>query len=294
MDNITWIADISSNHEGSLEKAYKHIIEAKKAGATIAKFQHWVTERFINKEAFENLKLGHQKDWGSVYDVYKKYEMPLEWIPKLKKCCDDNKIEFMLSEYDLESFDYTNQFVKRIKIGSGDINYLPMLKKANKTGKQKLVGIGASSYMDIYNLRYRLKGEYILFQCNTNYSNDNENIKNLNLLVIKGDCHDSSYYMKGLSDHTKSDIPIISSISLGVRYIERHFKIDDNSSPDSKFSLNSKEWKRMLKIGNDTLLALGDGEKKIEDNEKETRIIQRRDPRNGLRPDLTYKGNDID
>jgi N-acetylneuraminate synthase len=300
---IEWIADISSNHEGSIDKAYKLIKSAKESGATITKFQHWVTRRFINKQAFNNLKIGHQKDWGqSVYDIYQKYEIPLEWIPKLKKCCDDNNIEFMLSEYDLQSFDFTNQFVKRHKIGSGDINYFPMLEKVFKTGKQVFIAFGASNYKEIKEF---LTGAYqfsnhIIFKCNTNYSSDdNENIKFLNLKSIESlydyygnecyECLKPEYNIfDGLSDHTKLDLPIIISISLGVRYIERHFKLEDNSSPDSKFSLNPEEWKHMVKIGNDTLTALGDGIQKIEENEKETRGIQRRSAFNQMRPDIEY------
>lgn len=294
--SIYWIADISSNHCNNLQLAKDLIYAAKELGANYAKFQYWEVDNFINKERFDKLKIAHQKDWGqSVYDAYKQYQLNADWIPILYDECEKVGIEFMLSNYELSKIDEFDKYIKTYKIGSGDIDYIPMLEKVASKGKPIFLGCGASTDDDVREAFYFLYEEcykdIILFQCNTNYSsNDLENKKYLNLGWYKYDNDDCSYWeikKLGLSDHTKSDIPIIASIALGVRYIERHLKLDDNDSPDSKFSLNPKEWKHMVKIANQTLEALGDGEKRIMDNEKQTRIIQRRG-KDGKRPDLSW------
>lgn len=280
---MKFIADISSNHCGDLQKAKDLIYAAKECGADYAKFQYWETENFISKERFDKLKIGHQKNWNqSVYDTYKKYEVPAEWIPILYDECQKVGIEFLLSCYELSKMDEFDKYVKAWKIGSGDISYIPILFKIASKEKPVFLGLGASSTYDFYNALSILQNKVKVYKfiCNTNYSaNDEENIKYLNLKRI------AEYNLEGLSDHTKSDVPIISAITMGVQYIERHFKIKDNDSPDNCFSLEPVEWKHMVLIANQTVDALGDGRYMIQDNETETRIIQRRSEKDWRRPD---------
>jgi N-acetylneuraminate synthase len=295
MEKVKFIADISSNHCGDLKLAKDLIYAAKEAGADYAKFQYWDTEKFISKERFEHLKLGHQKNWSSVFDLYKKYQIPDWWIPELYEECQKVGIEFLLSCYDIEKVDEFDKYVKAWKIGSGDIDYIPMLEKVASKNKTIFLGCGASNKNEIYKARGIIEltgnGSLILFKCNTNYSsNDDDNIKYLNLNILRYGLYEYGYSIEysGLSDHTKSDIPIILSIGYGIEYIERHFKLCDNDSPDDLFSLNPEEWKHMVKISEQTKQALGNGECKIQDNEKETRIIQRRSKKDWKRPDIEY------
>lgn len=280
---MKFIADISSNHCGDLQTAKDLIYAARECGADYAKFQYWETDNFISKERFENLKIGHQAIWkNSVYDTYKKYQVPEDWIPILYDECQKVGIEFLLSCYELSKIDLFDKYVKTWKIGSGDIDYLPMLIKIASMGKPVFLGCGASTEYDqavaLSILQQKVK--VYKFICNTNYSSDDEkNIKYLNLNRIK------NYGFDGLSDHTKSDVPIIASITMGIQYIERHLKLKENSSPDNGFSLEPVEWKHMVLIANQTIQALGDGIARIQDNENESRIIQRRSKKDWRRPD---------
>ena len=81
----------------------------------------------------------------------------------------------------------------------------------------------------------------------------------------------------GLSDHTPGHSTVLGAITLGARVIEKHFT-DNNlrKGPDHKFSMNPAEWKKMIMESRNLEKALGDGEKKIEINEKKTSLIQRR------------------
>ena len=92
----------------------------------------------------------------------------------------------------------------------------------------------------------------------------------------------------GISDHLKDNNIIIGAVAKGATWIEKHFKLTDNSSPDSKFSLNPKEYKKMVKSVNSFMLCLGNGNFKIEDNEIITRGIQRRSKADLKRPDSEY------
>lgn len=300
MNKIKWIADISSNHCNNLQLAKDLIYAAKEAGADYAKFQYWETENFINKKAFENLKLSHQSKWKkSVYDVYKQYQVPEDWIPILYDECNKNEIEFLLSCYEISKIDIFDQYVKAWKIGSGDIDYLPLLRKVAEKSKPIMLAVGASKNWEIFQaldeLTMKSNVDIILMQCNTNYSsNDNENIKYLNLQYLnylktmRKDFNYNNIKAIGLSDHTKSDIPIVYSVINNIKYIERHFKLKDNDSPDSSFSLNFREWKHMMSIANQTLLAIGSGIKNVMGNEQQTRVIQRRSKKDWKRPDVEY------
>lgn len=262
MSKLYFIADISANHENNLDKAYKLIEASAKSGASAAKFQAFKADKLINKEAFKDLKIGHQKKWGGdVYDVYKKYELNLDWIPNLARCCRAHRIDFMCTPYDFDALKAIDPYVEMHKIGSGDINYFPLLTKVRETNKRALLGTGASTLEDIKNALNILKEDTVLMHCNTNYtSNDSLNIEYANLKLI------SHLNMEGISDHTKNNHLIVLAIAFGAKFIERHFKLDKNDSPDNDFSMTPQKYKDMVIQGYDALRMLGDGIKKIEHN----------------------------
>jgi len=302
---LNFISDLSSNHCNNLLTAKNLIYESKLSGCQFAKLQYWNTSTFINKENFKKLgKLSHQSKWKkSVYDVYKKYQLKDDWIPILYDECKKVGINFLLSCYDITKIDEFDQYITHWKIGSGDIDYWPMLEKIASKKKPVILATGAATYQDVYKALEFLYSQpdfvlrdLILLQCNTNYAgNDLDNLKYLNLsffdtLKLWQDQYDIQY---GLSDHTKMILPIISAVSLGATWFERHLKLADNDSPDSKFSLTPKEFKGMIETAKLVYESLGDGIKKIEENEKETRIVQRRSKIDWKRPDIEYFNKNI-
>lgn len=292
-NSIEWVADIASCHDASLDRAKKLIRLASKSGATVVKFQHWKTEKFINKERFKNLKIGHQSSWGdTIFNIYKKYELPLKWIPELKKECDKNNVEFLISPYDIDSIDYLNKYVRRWKLGSGDLNYFDLIQKLMDTEKEIIIALGCCDYDDfcnLYNFISKNKYEYKIkfLQCLTNYENKKENISSLNLNLINA--IQQCGFEGGLSDHFKEIDIITNAISIGARIIERHLSDGLSNSPDNDFAMLPNEWKKMIDTGNRTLEMFGDGQFKIEKAEYKTRKIQRRSPIDNMRPDLSWK-----
>ena len=120
-----FIADIASNHDGSLAKAKDLIYLASEAGADAAKFQNFTGKTLINDKMFKKIgNVAHQSEWsGSVFDVYDRNKTPIEWTEELKKTCKKAGIEYFSSPYDLKLIKKLNKYVSVWKIGSGDITW---------------------------------------------------------------------------------------------------------------------------------------------------------------------------
>lgn len=287
-----FIADIAANHDGDLERAKKLCLLAKEAGADAAKFQHFKAETIVSGEGFEKLggKQSHQAKWGkSVFEVYQDASVPLDWTPALKEYCDEIGIDFFTTPYDLAYVDELDNFVSMYKIGSGDITWLEMLRKVASKGKRVLIATGASQIEEVQRAIDVLE-EYdipvVLMQCNTNYTASDENFKYIQLNVLKTYATMYPNVVLGLSDHTLGDETVLGAVTLGARYVEKHFTDDNNrKGPDHPFSMNPQTWKDMVDRTRRLELALGGGVKRVEGNENETVILQRRSIR--LTKDLT-------
>ena len=114
-------------------------------------------------------------------------------------------------------------------------------------------------------------------QCNTNYTNSKSNIKFINLNVLKIYKKKFPKAILGLSDHTQGHATVLGAITLGARVIEKHYTLNNNSDgPDHAFSMNYDTWRDMILYSRDLEESLGESKKKIEKNEVETVILQRR------------------
>lgn len=278
-----FIADIAANHDGSLERAFQLIELAKEAGADAAKFQNFKAKTIVSRAGFENLgsQLSHQSTWEkSVYETYEDASIADEWSEKLKEKCDKVGIEYMTSPYDFASVDWADQYVNAYKIGSGDITWLSIIEYIANKKKPILLATGASSMEDIeraMSILRKMSAKVVLMQCNTNYTASSDNFRYINLNVLKTYKERYPDVVLGLSDHTFGHSTVLGAFALGARVFEKHFT-DDNSrkGPDHKFSMNPQMWREMVDATNELYLAMGDGIKRVEENEKETVNIQRR------------------
>ena len=278
-----FIADIAANHDGDIERAKKLCLLAKQSGADAAKFQHFKAETIASNKGFESLgkKSSHQSNWEKpIFETYRDASVPNDWTAQLKSYCDQINIDFFTTPYDLDYVDQLDKHVDLYKIGSGDVTWLQMLEKVASKGKKVILATGASSTNDVQRamdalLKYRIP--IVLMQCNTNYTAEDENFKYINLNVLKTYSAMYPNIELGLSDHTFGDETVLGAISLGARYIEKHFTDDNNrSGPDHSFSMNPDTWKEMVDRTRRLELSLGSGVKKVEDNEQETVVLQRR------------------
>lgn len=281
-----FIADIGANHNGDLEKAKELIYLAAEAGAHAAKFQHFKADTIVSKHGFESMngEQSHQKNWKkSVFEVYKDASINLDWTQILVDTCKDAGVEFFTSPYSTELVDYIDPFVPAYKVGSGDITWPQIINKMSSKGKPMILACGASTLDEIeaaVQTTLEHTGEIVIMQCNTNYTASLENFKYINLNVLKTLRAMYPTAILGLSDHTPGHATTLGAIALGANIIEKHFT-DNNSNegPDHKFAMNPASWREMVDRSNELCLALGSGIKKVEDNEKETVIVQRRSVR---------------
>ena len=278
-----FIADIAANHDGDIERAKDLIYLAAEAGADAAKFQHFKAETIVSDYGFKNLggQQSHQAKWKkSVFEVYQDASVSLDWTPTLKETCEKAGITFFTSPYAVDLVDHIDPFVPAYKIGSGDITWIEMVEYI--AGKQKpyILASGASTMDDVQravDAAAAINPKFCLMQCNTNYTADAENMKYIQLNVLN--TYRTMYpgLLLGLSDHTHGHATVLGAIALGARMIEKHFTDDCNrEGPDHKFSMDAESWKEMVLRSRELESALGTGEKRIEDNESQTVVLQRR------------------
>ena len=278
-----FIADIAANHDGNLNKAIDLIHSCAEAGADVAKFQHFEAETIVSDKGFKDLKIkkSHQRNWKkSIFQTYKDSSIPIEWTEVLKKECNKAKILFATSPYAIDLVDYVDKFISFYKIGSGDITWHEILEKISKKNKPLVLATGASSLKEVILAVKKIekhKKEYVLMQCNTNYTNSRLNLRYVNLNVLKTFKKKFPNSILGLSDHTQGHSTVLGAITLGARVIEKHYTLNNNlDGPDHIFSMNFKSWKEMVLHSRDLESSLGITEKKVEKNELETVVLQRR------------------
>ena len=278
-----FISEIGSNFDGDIERAKSLILLSKQVGANAVKFQHYTASSLVSDPGFKSLggSLTHQKEWkDSVYNTYKKAALNSSWTKELSDFSKKNNIIFFTSPYSEDLVDIVDEYVPAYKIGSGDISNIKLIEKIAKLGKPILLATGASTLFEVkqaVEVINKYNDELVLMQCNTNYTSDESNYKNLNLKVLETFKKNFPGVVLGLSDHTFDEVSTLGAIALGAKVIEKHFTdSNDRSGPDHPFSLNTKTWPKMIKKARLLEQSLGDGEKKIEANEEEAYIVQRR------------------
>ncbi len=278
-----FIADIAANHDGSLERAKYLIRLAKKAGADAAKFQNFQAAKIVSDFGFKNLggQQSHQANWKkTVFEVYQDASIPFDWSKEIKTACDEVGIDYFSSPYDFEAIDYLDQYMPAYKVGSGEIDWIEALERMASKGKPVILATGASNIGEVQRAVHailNINPQLVLMQCNTNYTGSLENLKYVNLNVLKTYALMFPDVILGLSDHTPGHATVLGAVTLGARVIEKHFTDDrTREGPDHPFSMDPESWSEMVKRTRELEAALGSADKDIAENEKETAVIQRR------------------
>ncbi|HTP39603.1 MAG TPA: N-acetylneuraminate synthase family protein [Steroidobacteraceae bacterium] len=277
-----FIADIAANHDGSLARAVELIHLAARAGADAAKFQHFKARTIVSDAGFRALKpQSHQATWKkSVFEVYQDASVSLDWTATLVAACAEAGISFFTSPYDFALVDAIDPYVPAFKIGSGDITWLEMIGHIARKGKPYIIACGASTMDEVEQalaVGLEHNEQVALLQCNTNYTASLENFHYVNLRVLEKFRERFPGLILGLSDHTPGHATVLGAVTLGACIVEKHFT-DDTSreGPDHRFSMDPATWRDMVDRTRELEAALGDGVKRVEANELETVVLQRR------------------
>jgi sialic acid synthase SpsE len=282
-DPAYFIADIAANHDGDLERAKALIWAAKEAGADCAKFQHFLAGKIVSSTGFDELgsQMAHQSSWKrSVVEVYDHYHTRRDWTGALVETAKAAGIDYMTTPYDVGALDSQIDHIPAVKIGSGDITFHELVARCAEKGKPILLATGAATMTEVEDaveLILARNRQLVLMQCNTNYSGSEENFASVNLRVLQAFALHWPGMVLGFSDHTPGHSAVLGAVALGARVVEKHFT-DDNAreGPDHAFALNPRTWREMVDATRQLEAALGDGVKRVEANERDTVVVQRR------------------
>ena len=275
-DGPTIIAEISCNHNGKKSNLLKHIKSAKKAGADIIKIQTYRPEDIVLKNKFK-IRSGIWKGMN-LWKLYNKAQTPFEWHEDAFKLAGKLKIPLFSSPFSIEAVSFLKKKFDPpfYKIASAEITDLKLINEIAKTKKPVLVSTGMATFKEIDNALKTIKKHHkkiLLMHCVSGYPTpDHEaNISFIHKLKMR--------YPKipiGLSDHTNNIYSSLASVSLGIVAIEKHFILSKKSkSLDSKFSIDSSEFRELKETCKNIYNTLGKATKKNIKSEKETKKLRR-------------------
>ncbi len=213
---IKFIAELGSNHNGNLDRCYKLINAAKDIGADAVKFQLFDENLYAPQYIKQRERL-------------RKWQLPLDYIPKIAEYCKEKDIKFGCSVFYFEAVEILKPYVDWYKIGSFELTYLDLIRAVAKTGKPVIMSTGMGTDEEIEKAVIALKGNdnIILLHCNSSYP---ANVKDCDLIKINYLDLRHVYlhnYPVGWSDHTRHPGIIYAAIAHKAEVIEFHMDLED-------------------------------------------------------------------
>lgn len=238
------IAEISANHNGSIEIAKKLIYLAKNAGSDAVKLQTYKPDTITLNSSNEEFKIkGGLWDGQTLYDLYEKAYMPWEWHKPLFEYASQVGITIFSSPFDYTAVDLLEELnAPAYKIASFEAIDLPLIKYVASTKKPMIISTGMANKEEIAEAIDAAKSggceQLAILHCVSGYPAPAEDY---NLRTIP-DMINQFGLVTGLSDHTIDNTTAITSIALGASIIEKHFTLDRRGGgPDDSFSLEPAE-----------------------------------------------------
>lgn len=275
------IAELSANHNGSIETAIETVKAAKKAGADAIKLQTYTAETITldcNNENFQ-IKGGTLWDGKTLFQLYKEAYTPWEWHEKLFNVAKAEGLVCFSSPFDKTAVDFLETLdVPAYKIASFEITDIPLIKYTASKGKPIIISTGIAEKSDIELALEAChsvgNSQIILLKCTSSYPAP---IELANMKTIP-DMKKTYKTLVGLSDHTKGGIVPIVATSLGASVIEKHIILNKEvGGPDAAFSLDFTEFKDMVDAVRGAEKSLGkvtyELSQKVKDNKKFSRSL---------------------
>ncbi len=244
------IAELSANHNHSIQVAKDTIYAAKEAKADAIKLQTYTPEWMTidcKKEDFL-IKGGTLWDGKNLFELYKEAMMPLEWHEELFNYARSIELEIFSSPFSKEAIDFLEQFnPPAYKIASFEITDYELIDYTASKGKPIIVSTGIAEFEDIQNAVDTAKKHNIdiaLLKCTSAYPAPRSEVNLKTILALK----EIFNVTVGFSDHTLGISAPVAAVTMGARIVEKHFILNKNiDSPDKDFSLTPNEFKEMVK-----------------------------------------------
>lgn len=265
--NVLIVAELSANHNGSLEVAIETIKAAKKAGADAIKLQTYLPETMTIDCDLEDFTINNGSIWDgeNYFNLYKKAFTPWEWHEKLFQVAKDEGLICFSTPFDKSAVDFLETLDNPIyKIASFEITDIELLRYTASKDKPMIISTGIAEREDIelaINTIKSMGNEKItVLKCTSSYPAP---IEEANLTLIS-EIKKEFDVKVGLSDHTMGIIAPIIAVTQGATVIEKHFILDKSvGGPDASFSLDPKAFKEMVQAVRKAELSLGSNDFKL-------------------------------
>ena len=271
------IAEMSGNHNQSLDRALELVKAAADAGAHALKLQTYTADTITINHRGGLFEIADKTSlWAgkNLYELYQEAHTPWEWHKPIFDYAKKLGMLAFSSPFDETAVDFLSELdVPAFKIASFESNHYPLLKKVAQTGKPILISSGTSKINELYESVQYLKEngakDIIIFKCTSTYPAIATNT-NLNTIPVFQSIFKDAVI--GLSDHTMGIGASVAAVALGARVIEKHFTLSRaEGGVDSAFSLEPAELKSLVVETERAFLALGQVQLDTQKSEQKSR-----------------------
>lgn len=272
------IAELSANHNGSIDTAIESIRGAKRAGADCIKLQTYTADTITLNSEKEDFKIkGTIWDGQNLHKLYQEAYTPWEWHKRLFEVAKEEGLICFSSPFDKTAVDLLESLnAPAYKIASLEITDIPLIELVASKMKPVLISTGIANEEDI-ELAVNAclnqgNDQIVLLKCTTSYPAP---IEEANMCMVK-DLAERYNVISGLSDHTMGHTVPVVSTCFGAKIIEKHFILDRSiGGPDASFSMNEEEFTAMVKAVREAELAIGKVDYTLTDKQVKGRDFSR-------------------
>ena len=257
---VYFIAEMSGNHSGSLEKAMDIVHAAAEAGADCLKLQTYTADTItIDHDGSDFMTLKGLWEGRTLYDLYEEAHTPWEWQTDIKAECEKLGMDFLSSVFDPTSVDFLESIeCGAYKIASPELVDVPLIEYTASKGKPMIISCGMGSMEEIQDAvdacRREGNEQIVLLKCTSEYPAVYEDMN----IATMADMRERFGFPVGLSDHSMGYAVDVAAATLGASVIEKHFCITrDEETVDSAFSMDKQEFADMIEAVRNASAAIG-------------------------------------
>ena len=273
------IAELSANHNGSIETAIETVKAAKRAGADCIKLQTFTADTITLDSKKKDFKINQGTLWDGQYlhDLYKTTHLPWEWHKKIMDVAHEEGLICFSSPFDPTSVEFLETLnVPAYKIASFEITDIPLIELVASKGKPVIISTGIAEQEDIELALDACKrmgnNDVALLKCTSSYPAP---IEEANMSMVK-DIAERYNVISGLSDHTMGNTVPVVATAMGAKIIEKHFILDRTiGGADASFSMTEAEFTDMVKAVREAESAIGTVDYTLTEKQKKGKDFSR-------------------